>query len=75
MQGNARCAHIMQDYVSFTEVFSPAGETTDRAVSRGGHFHRFCFTPGTECATRLSLNFGRIMYAPAENSFSESRNR
>ena len=42
--------------------------------SRGGQVHRPCLIRGAECATRLSLSFGRITCTPAENSFVQARN-
>ena len=42
--------------------------------SRVGQAHRFCLIPGTEYATRLSLNFESIMCKWAENWFVQARN-
>ncbi len=46
----------------------------DQIGSRVSQVHRPCFIRGTECSTRLSLSFGRIMCTLAENSGAHTRN-
>ena len=41
---------------------------------RGGQVHGSCFIRDTECATRVSLRFGRIIVQTGENSFVQARN-